>query len=173
MLRIGELLALRWSDIIEKDGKNFIYVHSQKLTNYTVNDDMSISPRDYKTVNHTKNRKDEGFRFQPLSDKANEVLAKAKMLNPSGEFIFMIDGKQLSCPTFNEHLKRCCIALNIPYYSSHIIRFTAASILCATGVPLNYIQRLLGHTTLAMTIHYLRSVSDEDSMADIMCNALN
>ena len=85
----------------------------------------------------------------------------------------MKNGTQILTDTFNEHLRRHCNAAGIPYHSSHKIRFCTASMLYKNGMPLQEIQRLLGHTTLSMTMHYLRLVDPNDSTKDIMCNALN
>ena len=43
----------------------------------------------------------------------------------------------------------------VPYLSSHKIRFTGASMLYNAGVKAIDIQPLLGHSTLAMTEHYI------------------
>ena len=84
----------------------------------------------------------------------------------------MQNGKQLLCDTFNEHLHKHCKAIGIPPRSSHKIRFTVASILYSKGVPLTSLQRLLGHTTVAMTMHYLRQVTPMEETVDIMAKAL-
>lgn len=89
----------------------------------------------------------------PLSDGAKQVLKRIKDVNPNGEFILMRDGEQLTTITFNRHLKAYCEAVDIEPRTSHKIRFTVASILYKNGVLATPLQPLLGHSTLAMTLH--------------------
>ena len=50
----------------------------------------------------------------------------------------MKDGQPIYADSFNEHLKnKVCKPLNIPYRSSHQIRFTITTMLYEAGVPLN------------------------------------
>ena len=84
----------------------------------------------------------------------------------------MSDNRQLNANTFNRWLKRYCEECNIPVRSSHKIRFCVASILYDNGVPLTVLQQLLGHTTTAMTLHYLRRVTPTKDTANLMNMAL-
>jgi len=168
VIRIGELLALRWSDISE----NYIHIQGQCIREMTMNDDLSFSPRTFENVDHVKGYADEGFRYIPITPECKKVLDEIRELNPDGEFILMQDGKQLLADTFNEHLKKHCLKCNVKPRSSHKIRFTVASILYNNGVPLQVLQKLLGHTTPAMTMHYLRQVTPMTETINIMCSAL-
>ena len=71
----------------------------------------------------------------------------------------MHDGKQLNKDAFNRCLKKYCFMAGVPPHPSHKIRFTVTSMLYKNGVPLTTLQQLLGHTTSAMTLHYLRPVT--------------
>ncbi|MCL2718712.1 MAG: tyrosine-type recombinase/integrase [Lachnospiraceae bacterium] len=169
VMRIGELLSLQWTDI-EGD---YIHVQSQRLTNYTMNDDLSFEPKEYINVNHVKGRTNDGFRYQPLTQKAKLILEEVRKINPEGKYIFMIEGHQLSGEKFNERLCKYCCEIGIQSRSSHKIRFTVASMLYASGMPLTSLQRLLGHTTVAMTMHYLRQVKPIEETSQIMSSALD
>lgn len=168
VIRIGELRALRWSDI---DGDS-IRIQMQNILDNDMNDDFTFTTKKYINVDHMKGYADKGFRTEPLSEEAKRILQEIRLLNPDGEFILMNDNKQLSTDTFNTHLKRYCKEAGVTPYSSHKIRFFVASVLYLNGVPLTKLQELLGHTTLEMTIHYLRSVTREDNTGDIMNQAL-
>lgn len=169
ILRIGELLSLRYVDI--EDGN--LHVQSQRLVDYTMNDDLSFSPKEYTNVNHIKGRMSDGFRYQPLTPKAKLILEKVKKLNPDGDYIFMTEGRQLTTDTFNARLRKYCNEVGIKSRSSHKIRFTVASMLYTNGMPLTSLQRLLGHTTIAMTMQYLRQVKPIEETSDIMCSILD
>lgn len=168
VLRIAELLALRWSDI---EGDN-IHIQGQLLTETKMNDDLSFSSGIRTTVPHIKGNTDKGFRYQPLTENALEILQRIKVLNPDGEFILMQNGKQLPPSTFSEHLKKYCMEAGIKPHSSHKIRFTNASILYNSGMPLANLQALLGHTSSAMTLHYIRSVTPAETTKQIMLSSL-
>ncbi|WP_270816646.1 tyrosine-type recombinase/integrase [Hungatella effluvii] len=162
--RSAELRALRWSDI---DG-DFIKIQTQLLEEQTMNDDLTFNPRIYKNVDHIKGNTDYGFRFMPLTEGAKKVLERIREINPNGEFILMNEGRQLTTVTFNRHLKVYCEAVGIEPRTSHKIRFTVASLLYKNGVPATTLQRLLGHSTLAMTLHYLRDLTPEEDTFNAM-----
>lgn len=166
--RIGELLSLRWTDISNGN----IHIQSQLVTERTMNDDLTFSKRNHVNVDHVKGNTDKGYRFQPLTDEAVKILEKIRELNPDGEFILMKDGRQLNANTFNRWLKRYCEECDIPVRSSHKIRFCVASILYDAGIPLTVLQQLLGHTTTAMTLHYLRRVTPTKDTVNLINSAL-
>lgn len=151
VLRIGELKGLKWSDITG----NFIRI--QRFVN-----DKNEIIEDIK--GHTK----EGKRLMPLTATAQSILAKLKDLNPGSDFILIRNNQPLSTCTFNRHLKKCCEELGIEYRSSHKLRFSTASIMYKNGVKDTELQKLLGHTTLSMTQHYLQSVTSEEETASKM-----
>lgn len=145
ILRIGELKGLKWSDI----KGDYIYV--QRF----INDENEV-------IEDIKGHQEEGKRFIPLTDTAKQILSAVKLLNPCSEYLFVHDGKPLATVTFNRRIKKCCEELGIEYRSSHKIRFSTASIMYKNGVAAPELQKMLGHTTLAMTTHYLRSVTPKE-----------
>ncbi len=152
VLRIGELKGLKWSDI--SNG----YIHISRF----VNDKNEV-------VNEIKGHTSEGIRTMPLTPGAQAVLEKIYRLHfNSSDYIFFRDGKPLATVTFNRHLKKCCEELNIEYRSSHKLRFSTASIMYKNGVSDTELQKLLGHTTLTMTQHYLKNIVSEQETANKM-----
>lgn len=145
VLRIGELKGLKWSDI-KGD-----YIYIQRF----INDDNEI-------IEDIKGHQEEGRRFIPLTATAKQLLERIREINPNSEFLFVHDGVPLATVTFNRRLKKCCKELGIEYRSSHKVRFSTASIMYKNGVGAPELQKMLGHTTLAMTTHYLRSVTPEE-----------
>ncbi len=84
----------------------------------------------------------------------------------------MHDGKPLITSTYNRHLKKSCEAVDIPYRSSHKIRFTVASLLYKNGLDVTKLQKWLGHSTLSMTLHYLKNVNTNDEDYEKMVKTL-
>ena len=146
-LRIGELKGLRFDDVYGN------YIHICRLMNYKNEIEEDI-----------KGHASEGIRWLPLPDEALRIIQKIKDRNPNSPYMFIKDSVTLTTGTYNDHLKKCCTELNIPYRSSHKVRFSTASILYHEGVTLPELQNMLGHTTLAMTTHYIKKISTNDSV---------
>lgn len=156
VLRIGELKGLKWSDI---SGDTI------RICRF-VNDKNQV-------VNDIKGHTAQGIRSMPLTPTAKIILARIQEFCPSdSDFIFCENGQLLTTVTFNRHLKKCCEELGIPYRSSHKLRFSTASIMYKNGVEDTELQKLLGHTSLTMTRHYLRNVTSDEETANKMSSIL-
>lgn len=151
ILRIGELKGLKWEDI--KGDTIFI--------RRFVDDQNEI-------IEDIKGHANEGKRFMPLTPKAREILEQIRHQNPNSEYIFIRSGQPLATVTFNRRLKKCCEELNIEYRSSHKLRFSTASIMYKNGIEDTELQKLLGHTSLNMTHHYLRNIMSQEETAEKM-----
>ncbi len=90
-VRIGENVALKYSDI--EYGKIAIQRMEEKVF---VFDGEKFKSAGVQVVEHLKKENDSEYRFIPLTDKANEIISKAKKLNPDGEFIFERGG-EINC----------------------------------------------------------------------------
>lgn len=167
-LRIAELLSLQWKNL--KD--NQIYVENQLLLTTKMDDELNFTSYNHETVDYVKGYAEEGYRYIPLTSKALAILNKVREQNPDGEYIFMRDGKQLYTNHFNEHLAKYCAECGVDYHSSHKIRFCVASVLYVNGLPLPDLQKLLGHTSLQMTMHYIRKVTKGETSLEMMQKCL-
>lgn len=164
-IRIGETKALRWKDIDYEH--RTIYLHGQILQERILNDDLSFSPRTVILSDQMKGNTSNGFRKQYLTDEALEILERARLLNPSGTFIFEpYNKKPMTTDRFNRRLKAYCEECGISYHSSHKIRFYNAST-AYNGENLTTISKLMGHSRVETTLHYLRNVDrgNDDSLA--------
>ena len=68
--------------------------------------------------------------------------------------------------------KQVCDELGIEYRSSHKLRFSTASIMYKNGMEDTELQKLLGHTTLSMTRHYLCNITSSEETANKMAAIL-
>lgn len=159
-LRIGELKALKWENL----RGNQLYVESQNLQTTEMLDDCTFLPEEAKNTDLIKGNTESGYRWLHLPEEAMAILKKVRQLNQEGDYIFMYEGKQLNTGDFNDHLKEYCLKAGVDPKDkgSHSIRFTVASTLYQSGTPLTEIQRMLGHSTLQMTLHYLRNVISKE-----------
>lgn len=134
-LRLGELRALRWQDI---------------------NWDKKLL-----SVNHTWCQVSKGLvapksnkgRTVPLTHDVYSLLLRRRA--EDSEFIFSNGyGYRFGCQPLNNAIAKACKNANIRKITCHCLRHTYASHLALAGVPLVVIQRLLGHSSIQMTMRY-------------------
>ena len=144
-LRVGELCALKWSDV---DFQNHtIFIHRQEDSTG-------------KVVDYVKSDSSAGYRELDLTDKAMEILHRIrrnrKVLT---EFLFSDEtGKRFNKNSFEHRLARAEKKLGwkqgeLKY--THCIRRTVASNMNANRFPIEEIRRWLGHTNKETTLGYL------------------
>ena len=159
-LRVGELVALKWSDI---EGEN-IHVVREEYRDQETN-------RVY-VVEHTKTHRD---RFVPLIPDALAILHKIyRHDNPQlDDYIFAKDGKRVTSRQIAYLLEKYAKEKNISVKSSHKIRKTFASRLDASGVPIDEIRTLLGHSNLETTMRYLYNPLTTEETRKLVKEALS
>lgn len=160
IFRIGEIKALSW----DNENENTVSIQRQLVEERTLQEDMTLS-QPQRVLKNPKGNPYYSIRTEVLPAEGVNVLKAMKALNPNGELLFMHEGKPLTTDTFNRRLKKYCTDIGITYLSSHKIRFTGASMLYDAGVKPIDIQPLLGHSTLAMTEHYIgQRVAERDTL---------
>lgn len=161
--RIGELKALKWSDF--DFNRRTVYLHAQILEcqEWVKNEATEgyLKPVRQEYSDQTKGNSSAGARYQYLTDESLEILEKIKSLRIDSEYVFMDNGHFLYTNIFNRHLKRYCEDVGITYRSSHKIRFYNAST-AYTGDNLVQLQKVMGHSSSATTLHYLRNTDKAD-----------
>ena len=132
-LRIGELIALHWSDVDLVKGR------------------LRVSRNDWEgTLGTPKSGKN---RDVPL----NLAAQKALMALPTRDFARVFTDNQGTPRKYrqsNYALERICKRAGLAPIQWHALRHTFASHLVMKGVPLKAVQELLGHGTQAMTERY-------------------
>ena len=81
----------------------------------------------------------------------------------------MPNGKPIITWTFNKRLKKYCEKADVPYHSSHKIRFYVAST-AYNGKNLTQISKMMGHSNTATTLHYLRDTNQNDDLSELFAN---
>lgn len=173
-LRIGEIRAIRPEDI----ASNTLTIRHQLVeeSNYIVDVTNKVIKKDTRYVNEKlpKGNSHYSVRDITLIPEAMEIIYKALEINPDGKYLFMCHGRELNNDTFNERLRKYCKEADVPYLSSHKLRFTVASTMCANGISVEYLQKVLGHSNRAMTEHYIyEPVKEEVDMTDELIKALS
>lgn len=163
-IRFGEIAGLKWENV---DFENrLVYICHQITYEPEMNDDLSFTEKKMVTEGYLKGCTSQGYRTEPLTDEAIEVLNKAKALNPDSEYVFFPSSRPLLNMTFNKRLRKYCDEAGIPYRSSHKIRFYAAST-AYNGQNLAQLSKMMGHSQVSTTMHYLRDAGNKDDYTSL------
>ena len=154
-LRVGELAALKWEDC--KD-LSHLHIVREEVRNQETNQ--------YEVVEHTKTNRD---RFVILIPKAVSILKK---IPKQGKYIFMRDGERITSRQIAYVLEKFAERQGVRTKSTHKMRKTYASNLNASGVPLDCIREMLGHSNLSTTLEYIYNPLTEKETYDFISKAL-
>jgi len=155
-LRIGELFALRWSDV-DLDKRTLLV--KRKL----------VKEGRFEEISEPKTRS--GQRQVPLPDSAVAVLREHRRRQMEdrlrqgpdyqnlGLVVCRPDGRPLEPTAFRRRFRRIASEAGLAGFRPHDLRHTYATLLLSAGVPLRVVQELLGHarptTTLENYSHVL------------------
>ena len=154
-LRVGELVALKWSD------------WEDETTLHIVREEVREQEHNIRYVaNHTKTHLD---RFVAVPPKAIELLNK---IPRQDEFIFTRNGERLTSRQIAYVLEKYAEQQGVKTKSTHKMRKTYASLLASNGVPLDAIRELLGHTDLSTTLNYIYNPLPEKDTYELISKAL-
>ena len=159
-LRIGELAALKFSDI------NGNVIKVQRMVEY----------ESRKVVSGLK--EDEVYRYVPLIPEAAEVIEeikrKRKELGLSvDDYVFAINKPVNTYTQIQKLLREYCSQLKMMTRSPHDIRRTYISNLIDRNVDLNTIMKYAGHKQASTTMNsYAYAVREANEMVEIIRGAL-
>lgn len=150
-LRTGELLGLKWSDI-DFDNKmitvnrSMYYVREQKRY-------METTP---KTV--------AGYRSIPMTNRAYQILKGIKVVGISYVFLDLDRSTRVN---MSRPLYCVCDRLGIEHITVHGLRHSFATRCIECGMRPKTLQKILGHSTLAMTMDLYVHVTDESLVMEM------
>jgi integrase len=90
-------------------------------------------------------------RYIPLDIDVGESLHRRKQ---STGYVFLDGNRPFNSPRLNRRLEAVCKKAGLRRITWHNLRHTFASQLAMRGVPLNTVQALLGHSSIATTMRY-------------------
>lgn len=154
-LRVGELVALKWTD---HETLTQLHIVREEIRNQETNQ--------VEIVDHTKTYQD---RFVILVPKAIAILNK---ISKQGEYIFMRDNERITARQIAYVLEKYAQRKGVMTKSTHKMRKTYASNLNANGVPLDCIREQLGHNNLSTTLGYIYNPLTEKETYDLIAKAL-
>ena len=156
-LRMGEALALKWSDI------NFEKKTVSVTKNLILVKDRSVKGLKYKLILQDRPKSDKSKRMLPLNKAALQALEDLKTApgySPNGFIIHTKDGKPVLPRTFEQMLGLMCKAAGIREIGAHSLRHTYATRLFERRVDIKIISELLGHSSTEITYRVYIHVID-------------
>lgn len=148
-VRIGELVALRLSDISED--WTYIHIQRQAVREYERIEENSTKMRfsGFKVVEYTKS--DDGDRQVYLTDLARKIIKIVLSVNEyykykCEDYIFVKGNQRLSHYTIQSKLYRGCESIGIITKTMHKVRKTYISSLIDSGLNIDEIRRQAGHS---------------------------
>ena len=148
-MRVGELVALEWGDILEDEGV-IVIRHSEKFDRIS---------KEYK-IETTKNSR---VRFFPITDQITDVLNRIKECEEAnnwyGRYIFMNKNGRVHANVISSSIRNRTMSkeFNNPK-SIHALRRTLNSNLRCIGVSPTVAASLLGHTEKVNSMNYTYDV---------------
>lgn len=143
-LRLGELRALRWSDVDLVGGRIMV---RQSIVRGVFGVPKSGKAREV-----------------PLGDDVVAALKRQRHLR--GPLVFCDPaGAVLEVPKVRYQIARACRKAGLREVGWHVLRHSFASHLAMRGAPLKAIQELLGHATITMTMRYAHLSPDVSRQA--------
>lgn len=161
-LRIGELAALRWSDINWTE--KYIYIHSTEIKAYARNDTGDRLDR-IEYTNQDRTKTPHSMRTVPLVRESiyilQELMKWHKHKEYDSEFLAHDGTDTILSKSLERTLRRLCVLCGIPKFSTHRIRKTFASELHRNGVSTKMISDVMGHAEIRTTErNYIISYAD-------------
>lgn len=133
-LRLGELLALRWVDVLWEQRRLMV---TQSMTRQRIGTPKSGKKREV-----------------PLSPDALAALRAWQAASP-GPYVFSeTSGEWTTKGTAAYALERIVRESGLRHLGWHVLRHTFASQLAMRGASLKAIQEMMGHSTIEMTLRY-------------------
>lgn len=172
-LRVGELVALKWSDI----NGSYITIQREEVEDYFIDKDNRVVYNGTIVVEHTKGSV--GTREVYLTEEAQNILRKIQESNEEygnkcGDFVFCIGNERLKESSVIKRLYDMCDDAGIPRKSTHKIRKTVISSLIDGGVNINTIRKMVGHKKESTTYgSYCYDRRPKEEREELFENVLN
>jgi integrase len=165
--RIGELVALRWTDLDPESGT----LRIERTRSAAKDGPTFTTPKGGKARNaHLTPRALEALRRHRAGQ--NEMRLAAGVLWEDNDLIFptRIGGVMRPSTLTDDHFKPLLERAGLPRsVRFHDLRHTAATLLHSGGVHPKLVQELLGHSSIAMTLdtysHWIPSMGEQTAAA--------
>ena len=164
-LRIGEALALRWSDIDQKHQ----FVRIRKNIKSVRNRSGKADEPHYLTIEQNSVKTKTSDRIVHLNHAAMQALAA---LHKSGDSDLVFPNRHgafCSYASIRRMMQRIFRIAQVPVRGFHAFRHTFATNLFAQGVEVKTVSSILGHSSVKITYDiYIHSIQEQEARAVAM-----
>lgn len=170
-LRLGEILALRWTDINLKE--KYININKALKSTYIIDNKGN---REFTVIEQPPKTKN-SIRTVPLNNNLIDLLLehrKKQMIERDSNIDIYFDnnlvfstpqGNYLSESNVRKSFKRVLKKCNLNDFRFHDLRHTFATRLFENGIPPKTVQSLLGHSNISTTLniytHVMKDTKDK------------
>ena len=159
-IRVGELVALKWCDVVD----NSIKIRRTEIS-YKGSDGKNI----YEIREYPKT--EAGIRTVYVPSEFSSILKRLKLISRSEEYVFWLGNKNIKTLQVRKRLYVLCDRLDIKRKSPHKLRKTYVSILLDNGVDKRLVQDVAGHTQISTSeMNYHRNRKSDIKKGEILSN---
>ena len=148
-MRVGELVALEHSDIVQVPGGYSVSV-TKTETIYKGPDGKTV----YAVGDRPKTEAGQRTIIVPDAWGWNWLFTLLRQLDTGGPYVFMRNGKRITTNSIKRRLSRVCEWSGIPHKSAHMIRKAYGTILLDNHADAQLIRSQMGHTSIGTTEQY-------------------
>jgi integrase len=159
-LRIGELCALRWSDIDMTN--NIIHISHSVIR---VSTDANISDKKTMLIIDTP-KSEHSVRDIPITTKLQDYLKATTPIN-NGNYILSNSHIFLSPRTFEYRFHKVLNEHNIDDFNFHMLRHTFATRCIECNVDIKTLSEIMGHSNVNITLNNYVHPSFEDKRSQL------
>jgi len=162
-MRVGEICALKWSDIDLNEGLVYVHKTVQRITRYREN--SAGSNGDAKTLLNFESPKTESSeRVIALSPNMITYLSKCR-LSAVGEYVVSCKGGVAEPRVCQYRFEKLLKKAGIKRVNFHVLRHTYATRCMEEGMDLKTLSQLMGHSQMSMTLKYGDSLTEHKKLA--------
>lgn len=161
-LRCGEVQGLKWSDV---DWVNRIITVKRSLE----------YRKDLKMFVENPPKSKAGNRIIPMTEESERILQEVykkrdeiPVVTEYADYVFRNpDGKPAHRGSYNKVLRRVAKEMGIEAFSMHCLRHTFATRAIEAGINPKSLQKILGHSTLSLTMDLYVHVTDDTLFSEM------
>ncbi len=145
-IRLGELCALKWSDINIQDGTLKIDKTIQRIKNT----EKYATTKTKIVIDKPKSQK--SLRVVPIPSFLHDKLSSQRNRSFNNSYILTGDNTFIEPRTYQKHFKRILKGANIRDVNFHALRHTYATRAIESGIDIKTLSELLGHSSVKFTL---------------------
>lgn len=154
-MRIGEVCALKWSDIDMDD-----QLISVSKTLYRIKNPAGNEPKTLIVIDAPKSRK--SVRKIPVPPFMIQRLTEFKEKSNPENYFLTCSNRYIEPRTYRERYKNFLKTADIPYKNFHVLRHTFATECIRCEIDVKTVSELLGHSNVKITLdRYVHSSMDD------------